>query len=251
MNPHSNGVTACLATTVALLLLLAAPARADEAKLRRALAKAMPGAQVESIVPSPIKGMYEVFVNGEIVYLDPTGQFALTGNLIEVASMKNLTHARKEKLLSVPFNTLPLDLAVKTVKGDGRRVFAAFEDPNCVYCKEMHKSLESMTDYTLYTFMVPFLGPDSEAKLRAIWCSADPAQAFQGTLRGTAKLEVGICEVPVAQLSALAERLRVRGTPTLYFTDGSRSPGLMTLAQLEQRLNAAAGAQTARAKTPP
>jgi thioredoxin-related protein len=34
---------------------------------------------------------------------------------------------------------LPLALAVKQVRGDGKRVFATFEDPNCGYCKRLAK----------------------------------------------------------------------------------------------------------------
>lgn len=226
-------------------------AHADEAKVRRTLAAVMPDSKIEAITPSPIKGLYEVFADGAIFYIDEDGRTVVVGDMIDVASKGNLTSARKEQLLAVPFAQLPLELAIKTVKGNGRRVFASFEDPNCGFCKQLHATLDSIDDYTLYTFLVPILGPDSEAKIRGIWCAQDRAVSLHGIFQGTVSQAAGTCEVPMERFIGLANRFRVQGTPTLIFQDGSRAGGALPLAQLEQRLSASLAAATSGASLAP
>jgi len=45
------------------------------------------------------------------------------------------------------------------------------------------------------------------------------------------------CDVPEDKLLALGQQLMVRGTPTLFFADGSRVSGAIPLDQLKARLN--------------
>ena len=45
------------------------------------------------------------------------------------------------------------------------------------------------------------------------------------------------CSVPEDKLLALGKQLMVRGTPTLFFPDGSRISGALPLDQLKARLN--------------
>jgi thiol:disulfide interchange protein DsbC len=42
------------------------------------------------------------------------------------------------------------------------------------------------------------------------------------------------------QLLAVGQKLRVQGTPAIYFADGSRADGWLPAAQLQSRLDAAA-----------
>ena len=69
------------------------------------------------------------------------------------------------------FNKLPLDLAVKKVKGNGSRKMAYFTDPNCGFCKKLEHELQSVNDVTLYLFLYPIFEGSAE-KVQNIWCSA-------------------------------------------------------------------------------
>ena len=44
------------------------------------------------------------------------------------------------------------------------------------------------------------------------------------------------CDNPVDDILAFGYGKRIRGTPTLFFSDGSRVSGALTIEQLEQRL---------------
>ncbi|MEZ0316176.1 MAG: disulfide isomerase DsbC N-terminal domain-containing protein, partial [Methylophilaceae bacterium] len=50
--------------------LFASPALADEASLRKAIDATYPKMQVGSIVKTPYSGLYEVYMNGQIIYTD-------------------------------------------------------------------------------------------------------------------------------------------------------------------------------------
>ena len=133
---------------------------------------------------------------------------------------------------------LPMQYAVQTKRGKGRRHIVVFEDPNCPYCKIFHRTIQDVDDLTIHTFVLDVLGPDSVAKARAIWCAPDQGKALEAwMLRGLAPAEAGAaCENPRAQLLALAQSLNVNGTPTIFFADGSRAGAIVNSAQFEKQL---------------
>lgn len=78
-------------------------------------------------------------------------------------SLQDLTRARVDELASIRFADLPLKMAIKTVKGDGKRVMAVFEDPNCPYCRKLHETMRGIDNVTVYTFLLNILSEDSAA----------------------------------------------------------------------------------------
>ena len=136
------------------------------------------GTKVASIVKSPYLGLYEIYADGQILYTDEKMTAIIAGTMIDGKTMKNVTAERMQKLTAIKFTDLPLENAIKQVRGDGKRVLATFEDPNCGYCKKLAKDLSKLDDITLYTFLLPILSPDSLEKSNQIWCSADKAKAW-------------------------------------------------------------------------
>jgi len=124
-------------------------------------------------------GLYEVYADGNIFYTDEkVTAIVLSGQLIDAKTMKNVTDESMKKLTAIKFGELPLDRAIKQVRGDGKRVMATFEDPNCGYCKRLAKDLQKLDNVTIYTFLLPILSEDSVHKSKQIWCSADRAKAW-------------------------------------------------------------------------
>jgi thiol:disulfide interchange protein DsbC len=225
-----------LATSVAWGL-----ARAGEAEIRKSVESLYPTAKVSSVRKLDHKGMYEVTVGNEVIYADESGRYLYFGPLIDSQTKVNLTEERKNELGKIDFSQLPLDLAVKTVRGSGRRVFAAFEDPNCGYCKRLHEALKGMTDYTLYTFLTPILSEDSRRKTKGILCSDSPSGALRDWMESNVNPRPAPpeCTADSKKVTELAQKLGVQGTPTLFFQNGSRAPGYMPQDQLETALNKA------------
>lgn len=160
------------------------------------------------------------------------------GPLIDGKTMKNVTDERMQKLTAIKFSDLPLELAVKQVRGDGKRSFATFEDPNCGYCKKLAKDIAKLDNVTIYTFLYPILSPDSLEKSKQIWCSADKAKAWNDWMvEGKAPAGKSDCDTTAVQKTVeTGRKLAINGTPTIFFSDGERIPGAVPVAKIEAKL---------------
>jgi thiol:disulfide interchange protein DsbC len=215
---------------------------ADLAALKTKLEQRFPDAKIQSVAPSTIAGVYEIVSANLIVYSDITGEFVLMGPMIRSLDRVNVTEERQGELNGVPFDSLPLQLAMKTVKGSGSRQLAVFADPLCPYCQELEKTLEGVTDVTIHTFLLPLedLHPGATLKAREIWCATDPARAWgEWMLRDQKPTAAAQCpEDPMPQILQLAKQHRFNSTPTIVFANGTRMAGALPAVQLERLLNA-------------
>lgn len=196
------------------------------------------GTKISSVTKSPYLGLYEVYADGQILYTDENLTAIIAGTLIDGQTMKNYSAERLQKLTAISFSELPLELAVKQVRGDGKRILATFEDPNCGYCKKLAKDLSKLDNITIYTFLYPILSPDSLEKSNQIWCSADKAKTWNEWMQeGKAPQGKGDCDTTAVRKSVeLGRKLAISGTPTLFFADGERVPGAVPMAQIEKKL---------------
>ncbi|MDP1660084.1 MAG: DsbC family protein, partial [Methylotenera sp.] len=107
----------------------------DIATIKSNLEKRKPAIIAKSIKPSPLAGLYEVYANGNIFYVDKTVSYVMVGGaLMEDSTKKNLTAERLSELTSIKFDTLPIKNAIEIKKGTGAYKFAVFSDPDCPYC---------------------------------------------------------------------------------------------------------------------
>ncbi|KAB2969050.1 DsbC family protein [Zoogloea sp.] len=231
---------------LATVLLAAGLAQAaDENSVKKGLEGFLDAPAVESVKKTPYGGLYEVVLkSGELLYTDGNVSFIIDGSLIDAKTRKNVTQARMAQLMKIDFATLPLDQAIKQVRGNGKRVIASFEDPNCGYCKRLAKDLVNLKDATIYTFLYPILSPDSTEKSRNIWCAKDRAGAWNDwmTAGKAPAAAAGNCDTSVIDKNvALGQKIKVSGTPTIFTADGNRLPGAVPLAQLEQAMTQASG----------
>lgn len=235
-----------LRTIIGLLFagLITTSAYADETSLRKAIEATYPKLKVQSVTKTPFSGLYEVFLDGQIIYTDDKFSFLIVeGKVIDPVSKRNITGERLDELNKVDFSTLPLDQAIKVVKGNGSRKLVVFSDPDCPFCKRLEqKELVNITDVTIYTFLYPLeqLHPDAANKSRAIWCSADRAKAWTDWVMNNQLPKAGnTCDTPVEKIAALGRKLGISSTPTLIFADGKRILGAYPAKDIEQALDAA------------
>ena len=226
-----------------LATLLTSSAFADEASLRKAIEATYPKVRVESITKTPYAGLYEVFINGQIVYTDEKFNFLIAeGHLIEPKTRRDITGERMDELTKIDFAALPLDQAIKVVKGNGSRKLVVFSDPDCPYCKRLEqKELVNITDVTIYTFLYPLvqLHPDAANKAKAIWCAPDRAQAWQDwVLSNQLAKGTTACDTPLDKIADLGRKLGISSTPTLIFADGKRMLGAYPAKDIEKALTA-------------
>ena len=192
---------------------------------------------VDQVNKSPIAGLYEVVTGDHIFYTDKNAQYLIDGQMFDLKGRSNITEARSRKLFAVDFNKLPLELAVKKVKGNGSRKMAYFTDPNCGYCKKLEHEMQNVTDVTLYLFLYPIF-QGSDEKVQAIWCSSDKVKTWDDLMLNGVQPAPAKCDTPSAQVLALGKKLRVNGTPALIFANGVINPGYMPAADLNKALDA-------------
>jgi thiol:disulfide interchange protein DsbC len=95
-------------------------------------------------------------------------------------------------------------------------------------------------DMTLYVFMFPVIRPEKIDDSKSIWCSSDRAKAWLDlALRKKAPASAA-CDNPVESIVALGQTLGVRATPTVFFENGERQQGGMSVADLRSRMEVAA-----------
>lgn len=222
-----------------LVLLIPNTTVASEAAVRQTVQKKYPDVQVESVAKTPIAGIYEVFAGGEVLYVDENVNYMIVqGRMIDVARSTDLTDERLRVLTAVRLEQLPLDLAFRIIKGNGKRKMAYFTDPNCPYCKRLDQELAKLTDVTIHVFLYPILSQDSREKATAVWCSKDRGKAYiDMMINGNPPKTAGTCDTPIAKILAYGRQKGISGTPTLFFASGQRVTGAISAAQLKKLLD--------------
>lgn len=197
------------------------------------LAKQHPDLKIENIQSTEMPGIYSGSMDGQVVYVGENAQHILVGSMIRLKDQHNLTKDLIVKQNSVDWKKLPLQDAVKTVRGNGKRQLAIFSDPNCPYCKQLEAELKKLDNVTIYTFIYP-IKPQSVAPSKAVYCENDQSYAWENLIaKGTAPAGNKSCANPIERNLKLGQSLGVNGTPTLIFSNGFKAAGGFPAEQIE------------------
>lgn len=195
------------------------------------------GLKVAGISASPVKGVYEVvFRDKQLAYTDATGEYMFVGDLIQTTEGRSLTEERKQEINAIDFNALPLDKAIKEVRGNGKLKVAVFSDPDCPFCKRLEREFAKMDNVTIYNFMMPIpsLHPDAHRKSVQIWCQPNRTKAWTDWMRnGKTAPKVAECANPIAETTRLGMDFGFNGTPTMVFPNGKVQSGYRPMPDLE------------------
>ena len=217
----------------------ASKTKSDTEKVKSALQAAFPKVTISEVNATDWPGLYEVVVNDDIIYTDADAKYLFVGKIIDTKTREDLTAKRVNELGSIDFKSLPFDLALKSVRGDGSRQFAIFADPDCPYCRRLEEEIKGIDNITIYTFLYPLesLHPDARERAKKIWCAKDRNAAWTAWMLNKTEPTNATCKPePTEQLLALGEKLNITGTPTIFFADGHRVAGVMPHDQLEKEL---------------
>ena len=206
------------------------------------LKKKLPDIVIGEIRQLNDSSMYEVILNDDLFYVDGAIKYIIRGELIEIASLKNISVDRKKELeaiknkkLEIPFDNYPLQHAIKINEGKGPYKVIYFADPYCGYCKKFDKEVISkLEDTTVYLFLYPILSEKSINASRDIYCSKNQADAWiDFTINSVVPVRKK-CKSPIEDILAFGKKMKIRGTPTLIFADGKRVPGALSYDQFRE-----------------
>jgi thiol:disulfide interchange protein DsbC len=213
---------------------------AQLADIQKRLEERFKGAPIKGLRASVIPGVYEAVIGDDMIHFPASLDQFIVGNLIDSKTMINLTEERTAELNAIDVKQLPLENAIKFVRGKGERVMYVFSDVDCPFCTRLEQTIQDMDNVTVYNFMYPIdsLHPQAHKKQAGIWCAKDRLAAWQdGVLRkkfdANAKTD---CANPVEATKALGAKLGVRATPTFFLGDGSMVAGALPKERIEARL---------------
>ena len=206
---------------------------------KAAVIDALQGIQGEvlSVNPAEVPGLFRVAMRmqGKVVpiYLDASGSYLFTGNIIRLKDRKNLTETHYQQLNPVDTASIPREEGLTIGNPDATQQIFVFTDPHCPYCIKLHKVLKEAVkanpDLAFHTKLIPLKSP--EKIIQTIICNKSMEQlemAFAGQ-----SLPEPSCETEaIKENSKLAQKLGIHGTPTLILPNGIISPGYRSLEQL-------------------
>lgn len=206
-------------TILCFLFILPACAGAEDTSPEEAFKKSFPKNNFESITPTAIKGVYEVYTGNQIYYFLPEAEVIIHGNIISKNGV-NITRESNLKKMAQKMAKLPLDSTLKI--GNGKTTVVEFIDPNCYHCRQSYNFFSQRHDVTMYVFFFP-LSKDSENKIKHILCSKDVLKTYEGVMTGKFdnNAPLSICtdkkvDETVKTHVQLATQIGVRGTPLFY-----------------------------------
>lgn len=214
-----------------------APVSVNAASVLEGLKAKYPDFGVKNVRGTGMENVYEVTIRDEIGYVfvepkhtsNPYRHFFLGGHLVDLERRINLTTQAREEAQRIDVKTLVLENAITEKRGKGENVLYVFSDVDCGHCRRLHETLSQLTNVTIHTFMVPMAARYDTKRLEKsalVWCDKNRAKAYDSVMRGEVqKPGIAGCETPLLKNLTLADTLYVKGTPTVFFADGSRIVG--------------------------
>lgn len=223
----------------------------------------IPGANVKSIDPTPVKGIYELIVedNGRlgVVYMSRDTKYIFTGSLLDTVNGEDMTTERLYDITKVDFNTIPLANSITLGAKDGAQKIFVFSDPSCLPCALYHEELKKVVrendDITVYLklFALPNVYPKSYEKARAIYCAKSNEEALKrmDALYAAEDIPYPDCKTgAVDENMALASRLKIQLSPTTIFPNGVKIMKAIRAKDFLKQLEKRGGKPTLAKKAP-
>jgi thiol:disulfide interchange protein DsbC len=205
-----------------LLLIIPVCAGAKNLTPEEKFKKSFPKNNFESIKPTSIKGVYEIYTGNQLYYFMPEAEVIIYGNIISKDGV-NITRESNLKKIAAKMANLPLDSALKI--GNGKTPIIEFMDPDCYHCRQAYNFFSPRQDVTIYIFFFP-LSQASERKIRHILCAPDKLKMYEDVMTGKFdnNASLNICtDKKVDELikthMRLASQTGIRATP-LFFIKG-------------------------------
>lgn len=211
-------------------------------KIAATVAKMAPHASVQTIVPMPIAGLYQVVVQGQVLYMTGDGRYVIQGDAFDVATRTPFNSLTLNRLRREAIAKLSPGQMIRFAPANPKYTVTVFTDIDCPYCRAFHANIAEMNKLGIavdYLFWPRSgLGTPSAQKAVDVWCAGDRhaalTQAFEGQ---TPRNET--CESPVAHDFNLGVDLGVDGTPTVIAANGTVLGGYVDPYELLRRLESA------------
>jgi thiol:disulfide interchange protein DsbC len=213
----------------ACMPLLAIAAGTPDLKERFSTALGMEkGRQVDQVNPTPLPGLYEVVIHGQVIYMSEDGRYIIDGTLIDYkggpSNSINLTEKTRAKMRQGLMGKITDANTIVFGPKKAKYTLNVFTDTTCGYCRKLHQEVPMLNAkgvkvrYLLY----PRAGEGSESAhtLESIWCSSNRQDALTKAKAGE-EVPKKNCKNPVQEHLQLGQEFGLQGTPLLVTQNGT------------------------------
>ena len=213
-------------------------AESDVDELKKSLAERLPQYEVSKIDTTPVDGLYQVIIGGQVIYMTKDARYMLDGNLVDLSTKKNYSEDAMSVIRLSQIDGLGEEKMVVYTPETVKHTITVVTDIDCPYCRRLHSEMDQYLDGGVkvrYIFM-PLKGQGDYKTTVTVWCSKDQNDALDKAKAGT-QLEAKDCENPIDEHLKVARNLGVRGTPAIILQDGSMLPGYVPANKLVLELS--------------
>lgn len=226
------------------LTLTGMAAAADFEAVEKRISGLVPDMSEVAISETPLPGVLQIRIGGDIVYMSEDGRYLMQGRVIDMDTQVDLTDQamsgiRREQLADLDsgdFVTFGSDKADYEV--------LVFTDPDCGYCRRLHEQIDAYVESGIRVNYMAFpragIGSPTHEKMVSIWC-ADDRQGAMDIAKSGGTPEPATCDNPVAEQYQLGKSVGVTGTPSILTFNGDIIPGYVPPDQLRERLQSLNG----------
>jgi thiol:disulfide interchange protein DsbC len=202
----------------------------DAAKVREAVQGHDSGAQVGEVEPSPVKGMYLATIDGVSGYVSADGRYFVVGDMLDLASRKNVTEERKKAKRRELLKEIGPGEAIVFGPEKPKYSITVFTDVDCPYCRKLHGEVEQLGRKGVEVRYVAFprSGPGTKAwrTMTEVWCAKDRREALNRATRGEEVSAGSECsDSVIAKHYVIGQKFGIPGTPMIVLSDGTSLGG--------------------------
>ncbi len=236
-----------LATSLGAVFLMIGASSAsatDFEAIEARLSDLVPDMDQVMISETPIPGVMQVRIGGDIVYISEDGRYLMQGRLIDMETQADLTDAAQSVLRREQLQELDRGELVSFGNDDADYEVLVFTDPDCGYCRRLHQQMDEYEEAGIKISYLAFpragVGSQTYDKLVSVWCAEDRQGAMDVAKAGQTPTPE-TCDNPVTEQYNMGQSLGVTGTPSIMTFNGDIIPGYVPPERLRERLDALNG----------
>ncbi len=209
-------------------------------ELTESISRFLPDVKVDSIQPTPIKGLYQVVVDSEILYMSSDGAYVIQGEIYDINERRNLTEDVRASSRVKLISDIKKDEYIEFTGKNPHDAIYVFTDVHCGYCRKLHQDVPELNarGISVRYLAYPRAGIDSETGrlMSSVWCSDNRQEALTAA-KNDQPIETKSCDNPVAEEYELGRKMGVRGTPSIFLQNGRNLPGYLPPDEIEKQLS--------------
>jgi thiol:disulfide interchange protein DsbC len=229
-----------IASILVTIVMCSQLASAQAPDARAEVASRIPGTHPDQLRATPVPGVYELTRGTDIAYVSSDGKYAISGDMITLASDENLTEAHRREIRARMIAAIPESEMLVFGSPDAKYTVTVFTDVDCAYCRKLHSEMAEYNHLGVRVryLLFPRTGPGTPSWIKAeqVWCSADRKGALTRAKLGQPLTNKVCASNPVARFHALGQDFDLQGTPDIVLANGEMFPGYVPPVELAQHL---------------